>query len=81
MNNLKFLLTRLTQVQLNMNQIDQQLKYLHYHQVNQKKFKYLTGAGLGYKPDVVEQAKFDYSLLSKVFNKISEKEDQKEKLL
>ena len=81
MNNLKFLITRLKQVKLNMIQIDQQLKYLHYHQVNQKKFEYLTGEDLGYKPDVVEQAKFDYSLLGKVFNKILEKEDQKEKLL
>ena len=81
MNNLKFLITRLKQVKLNMIQIDQQLKYLHYQQVNQKKFEYLTGEDLRYKPDVVEQAKFDYSLLGKVFNKILEKEDQKEKLL
>ena len=34
-----------------------------------KKYKYLAGEDLGYKPSVIEQAKFDYSLLGKVFNK------------
>ena len=33
------------------------------------KYEYLTGANLGYKPDVVRKAKFEYSLLSQVFNK------------
>ena len=28
-----------------------------------RKYKYLTGEDLGYKPCVFEQAKFDYSLL------------------
>ena len=34
-----------------------------------KKYEYLAGEDLGYKPSVIEQAKFDYSLLGKVFNK------------
>ena len=33
------------------------------------KYEYLVGEDLGYKPGVVEQAKFEYSLLGKVFNK------------
>ena len=34
-----------------------------------RKCEYLTGDDLGYKPSVVEQAKFDYSPLGKIFNK------------
>ena len=45
------------------------------------KYKYLTGEDLGYKPGVVEQGKFKYSPLGKVFNKRLEKEDKKEGLL
>ena len=41
----------------------------------------MTGEDLGYKPGVVEQAKFEYSSLSKVFNNGLEKEDKKEELL
>ena len=45
------------------------------------KYEYLTGKDLGYKPGVVEQAKFEYSPLGKVFNKGLEKEDEKGELL
>ena len=41
----------------------------------------MTGEDLGYKPGVVEQAKFKYSPLDKVFNKGLKKEDKKEGLL
>ena len=41
----------------------------------------MTGEDLGYKPGVLEQAKFKYSPLGKVFNKRLEKEDKKEGLL
>ena len=34
-----------------------------------KKYEYLTGEDLGYKPDVLQKSKFGYSPLSKVFNK------------
>ena len=34
-----------------------------------EKYEYLTGQNLGYKPDVVQKAKFEYSLLGPVFNK------------
>ena len=33
------------------------------------KYKYLSGEDLGYKTGVVEQAKLEYSLLGKIFNK------------
>ena len=45
------------------------------------KYKYLIGENLGYKPGVVERAKFKYSPLGKVFNKGLEKADKKEGLL
>ena len=46
-----------------------------------KKYEYLAGEDLGYKPGVAEQAKFEYSPLGKVLNKGLEKEDKKEGLL
>ena len=46
-----------------------------------RKYEYLTGEDLGYKPSVVEQAKFNYSPLRKIFNKGLTKEDKKEGLL
>ena len=48
------------------------LKYLH---------EYLTGEDLGYKPDVVQKAKFEYSPLGQVFNKGLEKDKRQVGLL
>ena len=45
------------------------------------RYEYLTGEDLGYKSEVVEKAKLEYSPLGKVFNKWLEKEDKKERLL
>ena len=45
-----------------------------------EKYEYLTGEGLGNKLGVNEQAKFEYSPMSKVFNKGLE-EDKKEEIL
>ena len=47
---------------------------------NFNKYKYLTGEDLGLKPSTVEQAKFEYSPLGKLFNKGLDKNDQKEGL-
>ena len=33
------------------------------------KYEYLTGKDLGYKPDPVQKAKFEYSPFGQVFNK------------
>ena len=45
------------------------------------KYEYLTGGDSGYKTGVVEQPKFEYSPLGRVFNKRLEKEAKKEGLL
>ena len=45
------------------------------------KYEYLTGENLGLKPSTVEQAKFEYSPLGKVFNKELNEDDKKERLL
>ena len=48
---------------------------------NLDKYEYLTGEDLGLKPNSVEQAKFEYSPLGKIFNKELKEEDKKEELL
>ena len=44
------------------------------------KYQYLTGEDLGYKPDVLTQAKFEYSPLGKVFNDGLSKKDKTKKV-
>ena len=44
---------------------------------NLDKYELLTGEDLGLKPSTVEQAKFEYSLLGKIFNKGLSEEDKK----
>ena len=63
----------------NMILIEEQLKYQLYHQV---KFEYLTGEDIwpSNQQQIIEQAKFTYSLLGKAFEKqIKTIEDQGEK--
>ena len=48
---------------------------------NLDKYEYLTGEDLGLKPSTVEQAKFEYSPLGKIFNKGLNEEDKKGGLL
>ena len=48
---------------------------------NLDKYEYLTGEDLGFKPSTVEQAKFEYSPLGKIFNKGLSENDKKEGLL
>ena len=45
------------------------------------KYEYLTRKDLGYKPDALEQAKFEYSSLGKVFTDGLDKSDRDEGLL
>ena len=47
---------------------------------NLDKYEYLTGEDLGFKPSTVEQAKFEYSPMGKMFNKGLSEEDNKEGL-
>ena len=44
---------------------------------NLDKYEYLTGEDLDLKPSTVEQAKFEYSPLGKIFNKGLSEEDKK----
>ena len=44
---------------------------------NLGKYECLTGEDLNYKPSTNDQAKFDYSSLSKCFNKGLKEEDKK----
>ena len=44
------------------------------------KYEYLTGEDLGLKPSTVDQAKFEYSPLGKIFNKGLSEDDKKEGL-
>ena len=43
-----------------------------------EKYEYLTGENLGYKPDIVQKAKFEYSPLGQVFDKGLDTSDKKE---
>ena len=45
------------------------------------KYEYLTAKDLGYKPDVVQKAKFEYSPLGQVFNKGLKTDEKQEGLL
>ena len=45
---------------------------------NLDKYAYLTGEDLGLKSSTIEQAKFEYSPLGKIFNKGLDKDDKKE---
>ena len=45
---------------------------------NLHKYELLTGEDLDIKPSIVEQAKFEYSPLDKIFNKGLSEEDKKE---
>ena len=44
-------------------------------------FEYLTGEDLGYRPDPVQKAKFEYSPLGQVFNKELDSNEKQEGLL
>ena len=46
-----------------------------------EKYEYSSGEDLGYKPDVIQKVKFEYSPLGKVFNKGLDESDKKEGLL
>ena len=41
----------------------------------------MTGEDLGYKPDVIQKAKFEYSPLGKILNRGLDESDKKEGLL
>ena len=55
-------------------------KISEYPSGDLRKYEYLTGEYLEYKPSVFEQAKFDYSPLGNIFTKGLDKDNQKEGL-
>ena len=48
---------------------------------NLDKYEYLAGEDLGLKPSTIEQTKFEYSPLGKIFNKGLDKDDKKKDCL
>ena len=44
------------------------------------KYEYLTGEDLGSKPNTIEQTRFEYSPLGKIFNKGLSEDDKEEGL-
>ena len=48
---------------------------------NLDKYEYLTGEDLGLKPNTIEQARFEYSPLGKIFNKGLDEDDKKKDCL
>ena len=46
-----------------------------------EKYEYLTGEDLGYKPDVLQRAKFEYSPLGETFNKVFKKDYKNKKVI
>ena len=52
-----------------------------YSSNNLDKYEYLIGQDLGYRPSVVEKARFGYSLLSKFLNKGLKEENKRERPL
>ena len=45
---------------------------------NLDKYEYFTGEDLGLKPSTIDQTKFEYSKVDKIFNKEVDKGDKKE---
>ena len=64
-----------------MIQTEKQLKISAFFSNNLDKYEYLTGEDFCLKPSTVEQVKFEYSPLGKIFNKGLSKDDKKEGLL
>ena len=56
-------------------------KISSYSSDDLRKYEYLTGQDLGYKPSVIDKGKFEYSPLGKIFNDVLKEENKKEVLL
>ena len=68
---------KVNQAQYDLDRLAAKISALSYGEL--RKYEYLTGEDLGYKPSVVEQAKFENSPLGKVFNEGLEKDEVKKK--
>ena len=45
------------------------------------KYEYLPGEDLGYKPDIIQRAKFEYHSLGEAFNKVFKKDNKNKKVI
>ena len=70
---------RSNQAQYDLNRQNTKISALSSGELD--KYEYLTGKDLGYNPDVVQKAKFEYSPLGQIFNKGLEKDEKSEGLL
>ena len=78
---IKILNRKIKQNELQYNLDRKAAKILALSSNDLDKYEYLTGKDLGLKPSAVEQAKFEYSPLGKIFNKGLSEDDKKEGLL
>ena len=78
MNKSKFLIKKLGQAQYDLDRQDAKISALNSGELD--KYEYLTGEDLGYKPDVVQRAKFKYSPLCQVFKKGLKTDEKQEGL-
>ena len=69
MNKLRFLMTKLSKIKQTMICTNKMLRYQALSSGKLDKYEYLTAEDLGYRPDPVQKAKFEYSPLGQVFNK------------
>ena len=68
------------QAQYNLDRLTAKISVLFSGEL--RKYEYLTGEDLGYRPSALEQTKFDYSPLGKFFNKrLDDQDDKKAGLL
>ena len=58
---------RLNQAQYDLDRQNAKISALSSGELD--RYEYLSGEGLGYKPDIVQKAKFEYSPLGQDFNK------------
>ena len=45
------------------------------------KYEHLTGEDLGYKPDIIQRAKFEYFPLGEAFNKVFKEDNEKKNVI
>ena len=55
--------------------------YLNTYSSDLPKYEYLTQTDLGYKPNLIEQTKFEYSPLGRVLNQVLDKSDKNKGIL
>ena len=70
---------RSNQSQYDLDRLNAKISALNSDELD--RYEYLTGEDLGYKPDIVQKVKFEYSPLGQVFNKGLEKDEKQKGLL